>query len=154
MVKALVAAAVLWPAALGAAAWQSASGTSAGGHLAAGGVYYAASLVCHQLPERSFFYRDVKLPVCGRCAGLYLSGAFGALLALTRLARRRSDVRIWLALAAVPTMATLALEWFALMPVNNVARFLSALPAGAAIAIVIVRTAAGPTQSIGYTGGS
>ena len=49
----------------------------------------------------------------------------------------------WLALAAVPIAATLVVEWFGLTPVSNVARAVSALPLGAMIAFVLVRTAAG-----------
>jgi len=49
----------------------------------------------------------------------------------------------WLALAAVPTAITLAVEWLNLAPVSNLARALAALPLGAMIAFVLVRTAAG-----------
>jgi uncharacterized membrane protein len=155
MGKAIAAAAVLWPIVLGAATWQRAAGEGPARHTAAAVVYYAASHVCHQQPARSFHAGGVPLPVCGRCAGLYLAGALGALAALCGVARRTTvDPRLLLAAAAVPTVLTLALEWFALAPVSNAARFLSALPLGAAVAFVVVRIAAGPVRAIGYTGGS
>lgn len=33
---------------------------------------------CHQMPERSFFYRGYQFPVCARCTGVF----FGYLLAI------------------------------------------------------------------------
>ena len=33
---------------------------------------------CHQLPERSFFYKGKQFPVCARCTGVF----FGELLAV------------------------------------------------------------------------
>ena len=34
-------------------------------------------VICHQLPERSFFIDGRQLPVCARCTGLYVSGVAG-----------------------------------------------------------------------------
>jgi uncharacterized membrane protein len=42
-------------------------------------VYLAFDLVCHQIPERSFFLGDHQLAVCHRCAGLYAGGLIGLL---------------------------------------------------------------------------
>jgi len=41
--------------------------------------YAVGSVICHQLPERSFFIDGRQLPVCARCTGLYVSGAVGLL---------------------------------------------------------------------------
>jgi uncharacterized membrane protein len=40
-------------------------------------LFATGSVICHQLPERSFFVDGWQLPVCARCTGLYLSGAAG-----------------------------------------------------------------------------
>ncbi len=40
-------------------------------------LFAVGSVICHQLPERSFFLDGRQLPVCARCTGLYLSGAAG-----------------------------------------------------------------------------
>ena len=40
-------------------------------------VFAVGSVICHQLPERSFFLDGHQLPVCARCTGLYLSGVAG-----------------------------------------------------------------------------
>lgn len=36
---------------------------------------------CHQLPERSFFFKGKQFPVCARCTGVFL-GEFSALLSI------------------------------------------------------------------------
>jgi len=141
MVRALVLASVLWPLLLGGAVWVRLSGEPALGPAV---VYLAASRVCHQKPERTFHTRGVPWPVCGRCAGLYLAAPVGALVAARRrrtIARRR--LLSWLAVASVPTAVTLALEWLALAEVSNLHRSVAAVPLGAAIALVVVSTAAG-----------
>lgn len=149
MVKSLVIAAVMWPAILGAAVWQRADEEPAWWPAA---VYYAASHICHQRPERSFHTAGVAWPVCGRCTGLYLAAPLGALMAIGLAGgrSRRDWMRVGLLMAAVPTAVTLGLEWFDLASISNTTRFVSALPLGAAVAYAIVRAASGP-QSMEYT---
>jgi hypothetical protein len=53
----------------------------------------------------------------------------------------------WLAIAALPTVATLGLEWLDLAHVTNTERAFAALPLGAAIAFVIVAIADVPDAS-------
>jgi hypothetical protein len=52
-------------------------------------VYGLGSLVCHQLPERSYHLWTAQMPVCARCAGIYLGALFGAVGA--RLIAASSD---------------------------------------------------------------
>ena len=147
MVKALIVGAMAWPmllsGALAARVYEAAPAFSAV-------VYLAASRVCHQRPERSFHYYGVKWPVCGRCSGLYLGGAVAAIVlaGAARRRRRAPHLLVWLAAAAVPTAVTLGLEWLGLAAVTTTARFLSAVPLGALVLAVIVRTAAGPPAAI------
>ena len=42
------------------------------------GVYAVGSLVCHQLPERSYHLWSAQMPVCARCAGIYFGAVLGA----------------------------------------------------------------------------
>lgn len=104
--------------------------------------FEAAGLVCHQWPERSFHLSGIQLPVCARCAGLYFSAAAGAVaawLARPREAGARS-LRLLLAVAALPTALTVAVEVLGLAYPSNVVRALAALPLGAAGAWVLVAT--------------
>ena len=147
MVKALVIAAVAWPLLLGGALEARVHQTAP---VFVTAMYVAASRVCHQRPARSFHTAGVRWPVCARCSGLYVGGAFGALAAVTWLRRRFRSPRllVWLAVAAVPTAVTYVIEKGGLVAVGNDARFLAALPLGALAALVIIRTAAGPAASI------
>lgn len=153
MARALLIAAVLWPVILTGAAWQRGTAEPAWWPSV---VYYAASHVCHQRPERSFHTAGVVWPVCGRCSGLYLSAPLGALLALGVAGRRvrgagRNWLRAGLGVAALPTVITLGLEWFNLAPISNAMRFAAALPLGLAVTFAIVLAAGPAPGSIGYT---
>ena len=39
-----------------------------------------ASCGCHQMPERSFFWRGYQLPVCARCLGVAIGYLIGGVL--------------------------------------------------------------------------
>jgi hypothetical protein len=120
---------------------------------AAGMLYAAGALICHQLPDRSFHLEGIQLPVCARCFGLYsgaaLGSAAGAVASGRRwLARRpllwtRSMKWVATGAAALPTLATFALEWGFGWPISNSVRATSAIPLGCAVAFVV--TSALPT---------
>ena len=114
----------------------------------AGALYAAGSLICHQLAERSFHLQSVQLPVCARCVGIYGGAAVGSLAGATAMGRRW---RLWwrqpatrrlnwiaTAVAAIPTIATFALEWGLGWPISNTGRAVAALPLGFAVAFVVV----------------
>lgn len=128
---ALPAAACLWLLLIVAAPVAASRGAVPLGTLA---TYGAGSLLCHQQAERSFAIAGLQMPVCGRCFGLYLAGAAGALGALV-FGRRRPGLRVAvarvaLAMAAVPMLLSVGLEWGGLVAGSNASRFASALPLG------------------------
>ena len=128
----VVAGVVGWATALVAAPYALAHPEPAtGAAFAATGTYLAASLVCHQLPVRSFHPWGRKLPVCARCAGLY-GGALGGLLFLPWPAGARRT-RAVIAATAIPTAATFLLEAVGVWDPGNVVRFAAALPLGASV---------------------
>jgi uncharacterized membrane protein len=129
----LTLGAVIWVAALvGAAASRETSVVSAG-------IYHLASTVCHQRPERSFTFHGHPLPVCARCFGLYVSGALGAVIGWAGLRRAPRRSRELILLAALPTAATVAIEWLGFSPLSNVIRASAALPFGAVAGWTFVR---------------
>jgi uncharacterized membrane protein len=86
-----IAAAVCWPALIVAAPFlASQPHASTPGSLLILGVYGIGSLVCHQLPERSYHLWTTQLPVCARCTGIYLGALFGALSAIAARAFERA----------------------------------------------------------------
>jgi uncharacterized membrane protein len=108
----------------------------------AASVYSGAGLICHQRAERSFHLAGVQQPVCARCAGLYVSGAAGALAAWLSSRRPRAPrrTRAVLVLAALPTLLSVTIELAGLAHPSNVVRAVCALPLGAAAAWVFVRS--------------
>ncbi|MFL6280812.1 MAG: DUF2085 domain-containing protein [Vicinamibacterales bacterium] len=145
----LAIAAVLWAATLVAAPYALMSGDP---RLmsAAAMVYSGAGLICHQRAARSFHLAGVQLPVCARCAGLYISGAFGAALAyiVSRHPRVPSNTRQVLVLASIPSVLSVVLEWIAVVDPTNVGRALCALPLGASAAWIFVQSLRGEVRRI------
>ena len=152
MAKLLVAASIIWPVLLTGGWWARAHDGPA---WLAASTYLVAGRVCHQRPERSFHTAGVQWPVCGRCAGLYLAAPAGALAALALWRRKPVPSLIWLAVAAVPTAATVGAEYLGLAPVSSVARAVAALPLGLALAFFLVSVASpqpgapNPNRAIG-----
>ena len=134
-----------WSLTFGAVAWAllviaapAGLATSSLSSLSAS-LYLAGSQICHQLSDRSFAYAGVQLPVCARCFGLYVSGAAGAVLAWPFNPRPVRWARLALALVAIPTAATWALEAAGLIAFSNISRALAALPLGGVAGWVFVQ---------------
>jgi uncharacterized membrane protein len=99
--------------------------------------YPIGSVICHQQPDRSFWFHDTPYPVCARCTGLYVAAPFGILaMLLTRRAFSLREWRLLLSLAAVPTVVSIVLER-AGGPTGLTSRALAALPLGAAAAAFV-----------------
>ena len=108
-------------------------------------LYAAGSLICHQIPDRSFHVQAFQLPVCARCFGLYAGGATGSLAFLAfgprrwfASARRRS---LLTAAAALPTIVTIVAEHGFGWPFSNSVRALAAVPLAAVIAFAVTAVA-------------
>ena len=157
--------------ALSAIAWLGLLASAPALSVPVAGVLYAiGALICHQIPERSFYLHGFQLPVCARCLGLYAGAAMGCLAAAiagqavsSRPASRTVLSRLWRAaarqhpnfgtggkralyvatgIAALPTIATLVIERGAGWPVSNVGRAAAGLPLGFAIAFMVLRAVA------------
>ena len=121
-------------------------------------LYVFGSFICHQISERSFHVDGAQLQVCARCFGIYAGAAAGAVAAtLSRFvpgpdpATGRHRGLTPMAIAAVPTIVTLALEWAGLWSPSNVTRALAAVPLGMAIAFIAVRAIeARPALHLGH----
>jgi predicted membrane protein DUF2085 len=148
---ALLLLAAIWGLAL---PWLACARQSAIPWLAMAGrtAFALGHVICHQRPERSFFSCGVQWPVCGRCAGLYLGAAAGAMLACA-LGRRQSDASVrpdsasrWrrvLLASAAPTAALWIIEVAGVIDPGTSARFAAALPLGAATSAWLAAVARG-----------
>ena len=112
-------------------------------------LYAAGSVICHQLPDRSFFLDGQQLPVCARCTGLYLSGAGGFIAWVAiKLARGRRPMAVRpraalaiVAAAAVPTVLSVASGTLGVWDGSNVTRAVFAIPLGLAAGAVVAAVA-------------
>jgi uncharacterized membrane protein len=111
--------------------------------------YAVGSVICHQLPERSFFIDGRQLPVCARCTGLYVSGVAGFLCWLAVKSARgwrgitvppRTALAI-VAGAAIPTAISYVAGVTGLWDGSNLTRALLAVPLGVAAGAVVAAVA-------------
>ena len=112
-------------------------------------IFLVGSLICHQIPGRSFYWAGQQFPVCARCTGLYVSGALGVIgwIAIKSVGRwraitidPRAALRV-LAIAAIPTALSLAAGLLGLWDGSNVTRALLAIPLGAAAGAIVAAVA-------------
>jgi uncharacterized membrane protein len=103
---ALMALSILWASLILAAPWLMAERH----FLASAVIYKGFSVVCHQAPERSFYFHGRPMGVCSRCASIYAGFVIGLLLYpfLRDLREDRFPPRWILIGAAVPTLIDFA----------------------------------------------
>ena len=104
---------------------------TAGSHLA-NSIYDGFAVVCHQLPERSYFIFGHKLAVCSRCTGLY--AGFALTLLLYPLLRPLRSVDwpppVCLVLAAMPMAIDFGLTFLRIWENTHTSRLLTGLLLG------------------------
>jgi uncharacterized membrane protein len=147
--RVFVPLAIAWAAALVLAPLAIVHGTPGdGGYAFAFLVYAIGSLVCHQIPGRSFHLGSVALPVCARCLGIYAGVAAAAIFAAwfqppwMRVRTLQIGGGAWwrraFAVALMPAAATLGYEWGTAQVPSNLVRALSGFPIGVAVSLVLV----------------
>jgi len=102
----LMTLSIMWAALILAAPWLMAERH----FLASAVIYKGLSAVCHQAPERSFYFHGRPMGVCSRCASIYAGFIIGLLLYpfLRDLREDRFPPRWILIGAAVPTVVDFA----------------------------------------------
>lgn len=90
-------------------------------------IYQAFSLVCHQIPERSFFIAGHPFAVCARCFGLYAGFTLATIAypLISSLKKTDAPPRRWLFLAAVPLVIDYALGLFGIWNNTHSSRFIT-----------------------------
>jgi uncharacterized membrane protein len=108
-------------------------------HNVASILYYGFSLVCHQIPERSFIFCGYPLPVCHRCSGIYAGLFLGCLVAIRSL-HRHIQARRFLVLSVVMALGIDALApWTGLWNSSTLSRFSTGLAFGMVTSLLVVR---------------
>lgn len=108
-------------------------------HLA-GTLYRSLGILCHQLPERSFFIAGQKFAVCSRCTGLYLGFVATLLLYPLLKSLRRTDLpsRKWLFAAAIPLLIDFSLTLFGIWENTHTTRFLTGMLVGSVVVFYVM----------------
>jgi len=103
-------------------------------------LYSFFSLICHQIPARSFHVEGEQFGVCSRCFGVYFGLLFGFLIypLWRRIDETEPISRIWLFLSLVPIGIDWSLGVFGIWENTFTSRFLTGLLLGVACATFIV----------------
>lgn len=102
--------------------------------------YQVFSVICHQIPERSWHSLGFPLAVCSRCTAIYLGGMVGLLvypLAVGSVEQRAyaSRSRRWLLLSLLPMLVDVILDWAGIIRNTFITRTLTGLIVGVAAAL-------------------
>src|SRR5262245_12518690 len=132
---ALMSLSIVWAALILAAPWLTAKGH----FLASAVIYKGFSAVCHQTPERSFYFHGRQMGVCSRCASIYAGFIIGLLLYpfLRDLREERFPPRWILIGAAVPTVIDFAAGVLGLFATTFPSRALTGVLFGAVAAFYV-----------------
>ena len=81
---------------------------------------------CHQIPERSFFYKNYQYPVCARCTGVIIGEIVTIILLIIKL-----KVSI---ITAFILLMIMGFDWFIqfinILESNNIRRLLTGISGG------------------------
>lgn len=90
--------------------------------------------ICHQLPERSFFWKGQQFPVCARCTGIYLG--YSLLLPIFLFGLIELS---WTAsfLLLLPTIIDGAIQGFYNIQSNNSRRVITGFISGIGISSIV-----------------
>jgi uncharacterized membrane protein len=114
-------------------------------------IYASGSVICHQIPERSFHLAGLQIPVCARCLGIYAGAAAGASIHLLgalatdslrwRILTVQAARRVFI-VSALPTLLTVGLDWTGVWSGTNVVRALAGVALGIGGGLVVMSAVA------------
>jgi uncharacterized membrane protein len=95
-------------------------------------IYGGFAVLCHQIPERSYFIAGHKFAVCSRCTGLYAGFALTLLFYPLLRSLRATDwpPPVWLVLSAVPMALDFGLTFLGIWENTHTSRLLTGLLLG------------------------
>lgn len=103
-------------------------------------IYQFYGLLCHQIPDRSFYVLEHHFAVCSRCFGVYFGLVLG--FVIYPLIRKIEEIepfsRIWLFLSLVPIGIDWSLGVFGVWDNSHLSRFLTGSILGIACAVFII----------------
>ena len=93
-------------------------------------------LICHRIPERSFFYRNHQFPVCARCTGFYISLIIYFIYTYFYYADYSMKLIIFAMILLIPAAIDGTTQLFSLRLSNNKLRFITGLLGGFGLGII------------------
>jgi uncharacterized membrane protein len=95
-------------------------------------IYGGFAVLCHQIPERSYFIAGHKFAVCSRCTGLYAGFTLTLLFYPLLRSLRATDwpPPVWLVLSAVPMAVDFGLTFLGIWENTHTSRLLTGLLLG------------------------
>lgn len=93
--------------------------------------------LCHQIPERSFYFKSKQFPVCARCTGLTL-GSLSAVFFLFYDIQYSTNLFYFSVLIMIPTLIDGYTQSIGLRKSNNLLRFFTGLIGGVGMVLFII----------------
>ena len=90
---------------------------------------------CHQLSERSFFYRGRQFPLCARCTGTFIGYYFGLLTY-----RFMSPTILLCTILCMIMFLDWLLQYMNIFPSNNIRRVITGVICGYGIIHIFIKT--------------
>ena len=103
-------------------------------------LYRSFGILCHQLPERSYFIAGHKFAVCSRCTGVY-AGFLLTLLGYPLIRSLRSvevPARRWLFVFSLPLLIDFALGFFGIWENTHSSRFITGFLFGSVVVFYVM----------------
>lgn len=96
-----------------------------------------SNLICHRLPERSFFIKGHQFPVCARCTGFYISIAILVIYDHFRPIVFTFEEFILGIILCIPFLIDGWSQYFKLRESNNPLRLITGLLGGVGLLLAI-----------------
>jgi uncharacterized membrane protein len=102
-------------------------------------LYFAFSVFCHQIPDRSFFLLGHPLAVCHRCSGMYLGFFLGSFIHIPIVHRSPLTRRICVLSACMPLLLDVLMTRCGIWHSTGLSRFTTGLLLGCLLSLLLVR---------------
>jgi len=93
-------------------------------------------LICHRIPERSFFIKGHQFPVCARCTGFYISLILYFIYAYFNFINYNIYLLIFAIILLIPTAIDGLTQLFNKRESNNILRLITGLLGGLGLGIL------------------
>lgn len=98
--------------------------------------------VCHQIPQRTFLFGKIYMPVCSRCSGMYIGFLISIIFLFLVFRKRESDLPpVYIIIISIAfilsTIIDGGLSYFRVYSTNNTIRLITGYLFGAGIAIMV-----------------